>query len=84
MELQVDKKKYSCKCYCIFSVSVFDPETMRPTTMMTATLSFDQRFVDDATAAEFMSVFRTLIERPELQNRGFLSSVKPDRLEASL
>ena len=66
------------------SVSVFDPETMRPTTLMTATLRFDQRFVDDATAAEFMSVFRTLIERPELQNRGFLSSVKPDRLEASL
>ena len=64
--------------------NVIDPETMRPTTQMTATLSFDQRWVDDGTAAEFMTVFRTLIERPDLMNRGFLASVKPDRASASL
>ena len=64
--------------------SVIDPETMRATTQMTATLSFDQRWVDDGTAAEFMTVFRTLIERPDLMNRGFLASVKPDRASASL
>merc|ERR1711988_229294 len=46
-------------------------------------LSFDQRYVDDATAAEFMTVFRSLIEKPELQNRGFMSSIKPIRAAAS-
>merc|ERR1719347_2085299 len=63
---------------------VIDPETMRATTVMSATLSFDQRYVDDATAADFMTVFKTLIERPELSNRGFMSSLKVDRVAASL
>jgi len=63
---------------------VIDPETMRATTVMSATLSFDQRFVDDASAADFMTVFKTLIERPELTNRGFMSSLKVDRIAASL
>jgi len=62
--------------------NIIDPETMRQTTVMTSTLSFDQRYVDDATAAEFMTVFRSLIEKPELQNRGFMSSIKPDRMSA--
>ena len=62
--------------------NIIDPETMRQTTVMTSTLSFDQRHVDDATAAEFMSVFRALIEKPELQYRGFMSSIKPDRSAA--
>lgn len=64
--------------------NIIDPETMRQTTVMTSTLSFDQRYVDDATAAEFMTVFRSLIEKPELQNRGFMSSIKPDRMAASV
>merc|ERR1711872_480870 len=63
---------------------VIDPDTMKPTTVMTSTLSFDQRYVDDATAADFMTVFKTLIERPELTNRGFMSSLKVDRVAASL
>ena len=62
--------------------NIIDPVTMRQTTVMTSTLSFDQRFVDDASAAEFMSVFRALIEKPELQYRGFMSSIKPDRTAA--
>merc|ERR1712088_765148 len=53
--------------------NIIDPVTMRQTTVMTSTLSFDQRYVDDAAAAEFMSVFRALIEKPELQYRGFMS-----------
>merc|ERR1719341_2305669 len=60
--------------------TIIDPETMRPTTVMTATLSFDQRHVDDATAADFMTVFRSLMERPELQYRGFMGSLKVDRV----
>ena len=64
--------------------TVIDPETMRATTVMTATLSFDQRYVDDASAADFMTVFRSLIERPELQYRGFMGSLKVDRLAATL
>lgn len=64
--------------------TIIDPETMRPTTVMTATLSFDQRHVDDATAADFMSVFRSLMERPDLQYRGFMGSLKLDRMAATL
>merc|ERR1712110_1379599 len=41
--------------------NVFDPVSMQPTTVMKATLSFDQRHVDDATAAEFMRVFRIMM-----------------------
>ena len=62
--------------------TIIDPDTMRPTTVMTATLSFDQRYVDDATAADFMTVFRSLMERPELQYRGFMGSLKVDRVAA--
>lgn len=64
--------------------SVFDPVSMQPTTVMKATLSFDQRHVDDATAAEFMRVFRIMMERPDLLNIGYMSSVKMDRMSASL
>ncbi len=42
------------------------------------------RFIDEALAAEFMTVFRTLMERPELLGTGFLSAVRPDRLSAQL
>jgi hypothetical protein len=31
-----------------------------------------------------MTVFRTLMERPELLGTGFLSAVRPDRLAAQL
>merc|ERR1711872_918936 len=63
---------------------VIDPETMRATTVMSATLSFDQRCVDDATAADFMTVFQTIMERPELLGTGYLSSVRMDRMAASI
>merc|ERR1711876_139693 len=42
-----------------------DPVTMKPTTFMKATLSFDRRFIDEHLAAEFMSTFRRVIENPQ-------------------
>merc|ERR1712098_63026 len=64
--------------------NIIDPETMRQTTVMTSTLSFDQRFVDDASAADFMKVYRSLIEKPELLGTGYLSGVRMDRIAASI
>merc|ERR1712020_65134 len=64
--------------------TIIHPDTMQATTVMTATLSFDRRYIDEATAADFMTVFRSLIERPELQYRGFMGSLKVDRLAATL
>merc|ERR1719348_788289 len=59
--------------------SVIDPDTMKPTTVMTATLSFDRRYIDEAQAADFMAVFQNIMERPELLGTGYLSSVRRER-----
>merc|ERR1712112_79850 len=64
--------------------SIICPETMKPTTVMTATLSFDRRYIDEAQAADFMAVFQNIMERPELLGTGYLSSVKLDRIAASI
>jgi len=64
--------------------TVINPDTMKPETVMTSTLSFDRRYIDEALAADFMAVFKTLMERPELLNAGFLPSVKLDRAAAQL
>jgi len=63
---------------------VINPDTMKPETVMTSTLSFDRRFIDEALAADFMTVFRTLMERPELLGTGYLPSVRTDRAAAQL
>ncbi len=52
--------------------SELDPETGKSGTFMRSTLSFDRRFVDEALAADFMSTLRTVIERPEYMNLGFV------------
>jgi len=62
--------------------TIFNPDTMQPTTVMTATLSFDRRYIDEAGAADFMKVFQTIMERPELLGTGYLPSVKLDRMTA--
>merc|ERR1711988_1344861 len=59
--------------------SVIHPDTMQATTVMTATLSFDRRYIDEAAAADFMAVFQRIMERPELLGTGYLPSVKMDR-----
>jgi len=59
--------------------SIICPETMKPTTVMTATLSFDRRYIDEAQAADFMAVFQNIMERPELLGTGYLSSVRRER-----
>jgi len=64
--------------------TIIDPNTMRPTTVMTATLSFDRRYIDEAQAADFMAVYQTIMERPELLGTGYLSSVRVDRMTAIL
>merc|ERR1719347_2540347 len=64
--------------------TIFNPDTMQPTTVMTATLSFDRRYIDEAGAADFMKVFQTIMERPELLGTGYLPSVKLDRMAASI
>jgi len=61
-----------------------DSTSMRPYSAMTATLSFDRRFVDEALAADFMTVFKTILERPELLGVGYLPSVKLDRVAAQI
>ena len=66
------------------SRTIIDPNTMKPTTVMNATLSFDRRYIDEAQAADFMSVYQTIMERPELLGVGYLSSVRVDRMAASL
>jgi pyruvate/2-oxoglutarate dehydrogenase complex dihydrolipoamide acyltransferase (E2) component len=62
--------------------TIIDPDTMKPTTVMTATLSFDRRYIDEAQAADFMSVYQTIMERPELLGVGYLSSIRVDRMAA--
>ena len=42
------------------------------------------RYIDEALAADFMTVFRTLMERPELLGAGFLPSVRTDRSAAQI
>jgi len=63
---------------------IINPDTMKPVTVMTSTLSFDRRFIDEALAADFMTVFRTLMERPELLGTGYLPSIRTDRAVAQL
>jgi len=65
-------------------VSIIDPNTMQPTTVMTATLSFDRRYIDEALAADFMTVYKAILERPELLGVGYLPSVRLDRAAASI
>ncbi|QQP38577.1 Dihydrolipoamide acetyltransferase component of pyruvate dehydrogenase complex, partial [Caligus rogercresseyi] len=48
------------------------PHTGKSFTSMSATLSFDQRFIDDGVAASFMSTFRKVMENPEYMNLGLL------------
>merc|ERR1711994_1011207 len=43
-----------------------DTATGKPFTAMTSTLSFDRRFIDEALACDFMTVLKTILERPEL------------------
>jgi len=62
--------------------NVIHPDTMQATTVMTATLSFDRRYIDEAAAADFMAVFQRVMERPELLGTGYLPSVKVDRAAA--
>merc|ERR1719481_327801 len=64
--------------------TIIDPDSMTPTTVMTATLSFDRRYIDEAQAADFMKVYQTIMERPELLGVGYLSSVRLDRKAAAL
>jgi len=64
--------------------TIIDPDTMKPTTVMTSTLSFDRRYIDEALAADFMKVYQTIMERPELLGTGYLSSVRMDRMAASI
>jgi pyruvate dehydrogenase complex dihydrolipoamide acetyltransferase long form len=63
---------------------IINPDTMKPETVMTSTLSFDRRYIDEALAADFMTVFKTLMERPELLGTGFLPSIRLDRAQAQL
>merc|ERR1712032_808098 len=64
--------------------SVIHPDTMQATTVMTATLSFDRRYIDEAAAADFMAVFQRVMEQPELLGTGYLPSVKLDRMAAAI
>jgi len=64
--------------------TIIDPDTMKPTTVMTSTLSFDRRYIDEALAADFMKVYQTILERPELLGTGYLSSVRLDRVAAAV
>jgi len=64
--------------------SVIHPDTMQATTVMTATLSFDRRYIDEAAAADFMAVFQRVMERPELLGTGYLPSVKVDRIAVAI
>jgi len=63
---------------------IINPDTMKPETVMTSTLSFDRRFIDEALAADFMTVFKTLMERPELLGTGFLPSIRTNRSVAQI
>merc|ERR1712013_177102 len=64
--------------------SVIHPDTIQATTVMTATLSFGRRYIDEAAAADFMAVFQRIMERPELLGTGYLPSVKMDRAAAAI
>lgn len=59
-----------------------NPETGKSCTIMRSTLSFDRRFVDEALAADFMSTFQKVLERPEFMNLGLVPIVRTDRAQA--
>eukprot|EP00095_Tigriopus_kingsejongensis_P012409 maker-scaffold755_size101758-snap-gene-0.25 protein:Tk12409 transcript:maker-scaffold755_size101758-snap-gene-0.25-mRNA-1 annotation:"pyruvate dehydrogenase protein x mitochondrial-like" len=61
-----------------------DASTGQTCTMMRSTLSFDRRFIDEALAADFMSTFQTVLERPEFMNLGLLPVARRDRLALTL
>jgi len=63
---------------------VIHPDTLRATTVMTATLSFDRRYIDEAAAADFMAVFQRMMERPEMVGAGYLGANRVDRAAAAL
>jgi len=63
---------------------VIHPDTLRATTVMTATLSFDRRYIDEAAAADFMAVFQRMMERPEMVGAGYLGVNRVDRAAAAL
>jgi len=64
-------------------VQEIDPVTMKPTTFMKATLSFDRRFIDEHLAAEFMSTFRRVIENPQYMNIGPVPIVRASAASAA-
>ena len=43
----------------------------------------DYRFIDEALAADFMSAFQNVIERPEFMNLGMLPIVRKDRTKSA-
>ena len=43
----------------------------------------DCRFIDEALAADFMSAFQNVIERPEFMNLGMLPIVRKDRTKSA-
>lgn len=53
---------------------IMDAESESPCNMMSATLCFDGRVVDDATAAEFMETFKEIMENPMMM----LTQSKPN------
>lgn len=59
------------------------PNTGAVKNVMKATLSFDRRFIDEALAADFMSAFQSVIERPEFLNLGMLPIVRKDRTKSA-
>lgn len=60
-----------------------DPITGQVQNIMRSTLSFDRRFIDEALAADFMSTFKTVLERPEFLNLGLPNIVRKDRMSSS-
>jgi pyruvate dehydrogenase complex dihydrolipoamide acetyltransferase long form len=59
-----------------------NPETGHTINVMKSTLSFDRRFIDEAMAADFMSTFQTIMERPEFLNLGLEPIVRRNRQES--
>ena len=49
----------------------------------TQQISFVCRFIDEALAADFMSAFQNIIERPEFMNLGTLPVVRKDRTRSA-
>ena len=66
-----------CAIMAVGSGSVeIDPETGKPFTSMSATLSFDRRFIDENLANEFMSTFQRVVEQPQYMNLGLVPTMR--------